>query len=240
MNETLDSLQLNCIPMCDDKTDLWCRAFSFLRTNKTLNSLVLGVKCGVTETCLSAFLIDIAAMLQQNASLESLAVHTFNGIQSKADKYLVLVTALQNNKTLKTLSMYHNRCLTLTDDEDKQMAALLKKNYAMKSLPDIDLVNEAGDVSAILRLNEAGRRYLIEDGSSISKGVEVLSSLNDEINCVFLHLLENPRLCDRSAVEVASDNSAERIESANPANRNGKREQCQSVNEGKESRRRRA
>jgi hypothetical protein len=29
--------------------------------------------------------------------------------------------------------------LTLTHDEDKQMAALSQENYAMKSLPDIDL-----------------------------------------------------------------------------------------------------
>jgi hypothetical protein len=56
-------------------------------------------------------------------------------------------------------------------------------------------------VDAILRLNKAGRRYLIEDGSSISKGVEVLSKVESSINCVFLHLLENPRLCDRRAVE---------------------------------------
>jgi hypothetical protein len=55
-----------------------------------------------------------------------------------------------------------------------------------------------------LRLNEAGRRYLIEDGSSISKGVDVLSRVNNDINCIFLHLLENPRLCDRSAVEIVN------------------------------------
>jgi hypothetical protein len=42
----------------------------------------------------------------------------------------------------------------------------------------------------------------VQDGSSISKGVVVLS-VNDDINSVFLHLLENPRLCDRSAVEIS-------------------------------------
>jgi hypothetical protein len=94
-----------------------------------------------------------------------------------------------------------------TPDEDKQMAALLQKNYAMESLPAIDLKNEAGDVGAILRLNEAGRRYLIEDGTSISKGVEVLSDVSNAINCVFLHPLENPTLCDRSAVEAAASDS---------------------------------
>jgi hypothetical protein len=90
----------------------------------------------------------------------------------------------------------------LNDDESKQMTSLLKKNYALENLPDIDLENEARDVGAILQLNAAGRRYLIEDGSSISKGVGVLSRVNDDINCLFLHLLENPRLCDRSAVEI--------------------------------------
>jgi hypothetical protein len=89
----------------------------------------------------------------------------------------------------------------LTDDEDNQLASLLKKNFALERLPDINLKKRAKrDVGAILRLNEAGRRYLIEDGSSISKGVQVFSRVNDEINCVFLHLLENPRLCDRRAV----------------------------------------
>jgi hypothetical protein len=98
------------------------------------------------------------------------------------------------------------------------MAALLKNNYAIERLPDIDLESEAGDVGAILRLNAAGCRYLIENGSSISKGVEVLSAVRSDINCVFLHLLENPRLCDRSAVEVASDITAQRRDSANLAN----------------------
>jgi hypothetical protein len=34
----------------------------------------------------------------------------------------------------------------------------------------------------ILLLNAAGRRYLIKDGSSISKGVDVLSAVSDEID----------------------------------------------------------
>jgi hypothetical protein len=97
--------------------------------------------------------------------------------------------------------------LRLNDNEDKQIASLIKKNYGLKLLPDI---YQEGDVGTILRLNGAGRRYLIQDGSSISKGVEVLSRVNDDINCVFLHLLENPRLCDRSVVEIVNadeDNS---------------------------------
>jgi hypothetical protein len=88
-----------------------------------------------------------------------------------------------------------------------------------------------------LRLNGAGRRYLIEDGSSISKGVEVLSAVSNEIDCVFLHLLENPRLCDRSAVEVASENNNSRSTSPTVSSNGLKREQA-SVQKSRESRRR--
>jgi hypothetical protein len=85
------------------------------------------------------------------------------------------------------------------------MASLLKKNYASERLPDINLNNPLSrDAGAVLGLNGTGRRYLIEGGSYISKGVEVLSRVNNDINCVFWHLSENPRLCDRSAVEMVS------------------------------------
>jgi hypothetical protein len=104
----------------------------------------------------------------------------------------------------------------LSDDEDKHMASLLKKNNALERIPGIDLENEARNVGAILRLNKAGRRYLIQDGSSISKGVVVLSKVNNDINCVFLHLSENLRLRDRSAVEMVTAGESNSGRSANP------------------------
>jgi hypothetical protein len=151
----------------------------------------------------------------------------------EAEDHVALITALQHNRTLKTLRLHRFSTTQLTDDEDKQMAALLKKNYALESLPAINLKNRGSDVGTILRLNGAGRRYLVEDGSSISKGVEVLSTVNDDINCVFLHLLENPRLCDRSAVEKV--NAGESTNSDGGGG--GKREQA-SAHTGKGSRRR--
>jgi hypothetical protein len=239
---------LKHIPLCDDDADLWRRAFSFLRINKTLKSLVVKLypkyHQNLAGSCVSAFLIDIATMLQKNASLVSISIQSMTKIE--AQDYLAFITALQGNSTLKIVSLKYERLgstvkLHLTDDEDKEIAALLNKNYAVESLPDIDPENEAGDVSAILRLNGAGCRYLIEDGSSISKGVEVLSRVNNDINCVFLHLLENPRLCDRSAVEKVSDAGESNGSSTNPTAGSdcdgGKRERA-SVHEGKVSHRR--
>jgi hypothetical protein len=124
----------------------------------------------------------------------------------------------------------------LNDAESKQMTSLLRKNYALERVPNIV---QGGDAGAILRLNEAGRRYLIEDGSSISKGVEVLNRVSNDINCVFLHLLENPRLCDKKAVEMVSagGNNSNRSTNTTVSGCGGKREQA-SVPKGRESRRR--
>jgi hypothetical protein len=173
----------------------------------------------VIESRAAAFRTDIAAMLQENASLESLSIRRYNLIE--AEEYVELITVLQHNTTLKTLILQHySRVGPLTNDEEQQMAVVLKKNYGLERLPDINQENEAGDVGAILRLNEAGRRYLVQDGSSISKGVEVLCAVSNEINCVFLHLLENPRLCDRSAVEMVSSGQSN-CTSRNPTNSGG-------------------
>jgi hypothetical protein len=68
-------------------------------------------------------------------------------------------------------------------------------------VPDIPCADDR-TVQAIMRLNRVGRWYLIKDGYSISKGINVLSAVTYEIDCVFLHLLENPGLCNRRAAET--------------------------------------
>jgi hypothetical protein len=98
----------------------------------------------------------------------------------------------------------------LSDDEAKQLVSILMKNYGLEHLVAEVRCADDGTVKAILRLNKAGRCYLIEDGSSISKGVEVLSAVNDDINCVFLHLLENPGLCSRRAFETETTTRSRR------------------------------
>jgi hypothetical protein len=86
------------------------------------------VKESVTESCVSAFRIVIAAMLQQSTSLENLAVQ--RGLT------IALVTLLQHNTTLealKTLTFYDSRRLRLSDDEDRQMASQEKLRIGKSS-----------------------------------------------------------------------------------------------------------
>jgi hypothetical protein len=88
----------------------------------------------------------------------------------------------------------------MTADEVKHLTSVVKKNYGLESLHELDSWdNRMEDLRSILRLNKAGRRYLLDGhGSVVSKGVGVLSAVSDDLNGIFLHLLENPSLCNRS------------------------------------------
>jgi hypothetical protein len=104
--------------------------------------------------------------------------------------------ALQLNKTLKALHLGFGTP-KLTDDEVNYLTSVVKKNCGLESLPALDSSkNRTGDLHSILRLNGAGHGYLLDSGSVVSKGVGVLSAVSDDLNCVFLHLLENPSLCN--------------------------------------------
>jgi hypothetical protein len=116
LNETLESLEIRDVRLYDDIAPLWCRALSFLRTNTALKSLVVDVRQGVTESCLSAFRVDIAAMLQENVSLESLSIQSMNTI--KAENYVALITAFQYNRTLEKIMLDYYGTLEFTDDEE--------------------------------------------------------------------------------------------------------------------------
>jgi hypothetical protein len=65
----------------------------------------------------------------------------------------------------------------------------VQENYGWKNLPDS---SRRGRCRLHLAAEpSAGRRYLIEDGSSISKGVAVLSRVNDDINSASLFVGES-------------------------------------------------
>jgi hypothetical protein len=204
-NSTLEDLSLEeMLPSDDDGAVSARNALSFLRTNSTLKSLTVSFTQTQKESYhVSAFRLEAVKILE-NTFLESLTIMGKNGIGIEVEELLALVSALQLNTTLKTLGFQPDffQSLRLTDDEGNRLVSVLMKNYGLERLVPGISCTEDGRVKAILMLNAAGRRYLIKDGSSISKGVDVLSAVSDEIDCVFLHLLENPSLCDRRAADT--------------------------------------
>jgi hypothetical protein len=206
-NTTLEKLSLDeIIPIGDDGAISARNALSFVRTNSTLKSLnisFLFMRAQKESLFVSAFRLEAVKMLE-NTFLKSLTIPDYySGSSIQVEEFLALISALQLNTTLKTLG-FQSSCFAnihFTDDEVNQLVSVLLKNYGLECLvPDIR-VND-GRVKAILRLNGAGRQYLIKDGSSRKKGVDVLSAVSNYIDCVFLHLLENPSLCDRRAAET--------------------------------------
>jgi hypothetical protein len=211
-NSTLEELSLHDMVLSDDDGAVSAHnALSFIRTNSTLQSLRFVFLRDQKQSHISAFRLGALKMLE-NTVLQRLTIHA--DCLFKFDELCALISALQLNTTLKTLGLlfpcledmgnqtYTRKSLYLSDDEVNQLVSILRKNYGLQRLR-LPWANDR-TIKAILRLNRAGRRYLIEDGSSISKGVEVLSAVNKHINCVFLHLLENPGLCNRRAVDEES------------------------------------
>jgi hypothetical protein len=211
-NSTLEELSLyNMFPIGDDGAVSARNALSFLRTNTALKSLTVSFFRTLTrgvleESYVSPFRLEAVKLMEDNSFLESLTIDNSSGsCKVKFEDLLEIISALQLNTTLKTLGFQcSDNNLYFTDNEVSQLVPILMKNYGLEHLvPDMDIrCSNDRTVKAILRLNGAGRRYLIKDGSSISKGVEVLNAVNDDINCVFLHLLENPGLCNRRAVDA--------------------------------------
>jgi hypothetical protein len=164
-----------------------------LGMNKTLRKLHVTGLSFMSEAVIPA----LREGLGKNSTLERLElIHIAHVMQPSF--LIAAVDALQLNKTLKTLRFCYGT-QNLTDDQVKHLTSVVKKNYGLERLPDMYMGFPMGDLRSILRLNEAGRGYLLDcHGYVVSKGVDVLSTVSDDLNCVFLHLLENPSLCNRS------------------------------------------
>jgi hypothetical protein len=102
-----------------------------------------------------------------------------------------IAEGIGNLQELSDITIVDSHCmhplLGMDEDETKALIAVLKRNYRLEEIPGFH--HGAGDIRSIFELNRAGRRYLVQDGSSISKGVDALSGVSNDINYVFLHLL---------------------------------------------------
>jgi hypothetical protein len=52
-----------------------------------------------------------------------------------------------------------------------------------------------GELRSLLQLNAAGRLYMMEDTNNLYRCTEVLGTVRNNLNCLYLHILENPGIC---------------------------------------------
>jgi hypothetical protein len=75
----------------------------------------------------------------------------------------------------------------LVDNDNVQQ--LLKKDKRVQNL-----------ISGLIRMNRSGRNYVQEEPSNTLRGISVLESISDNVECLFVHLRENALLTQRQEV----------------------------------------
>jgi hypothetical protein len=194
-NSTLQELSIRYLGRTSPTSVCFSSLLLALGMNRTLGKLHISGFSSVGGSLIPA----LHEGLGKNPTLEILELIPSGSHVTEPAFHIAVVEALQLNKTLKTLHICYYTP-KLTDDEVKHLTSVVKKNYGLESLPFLDSSDvRMGDLRSILRLNGAGRGYLLGGrGSVVSKGVDVLSGVSDDLNCIFLHLLENSPLCNRS------------------------------------------
>lgn len=61
-------------------------------------------------------------------------------------------------------------------------------------------------VEGILAMNQAERAYILDRGKNVKVGINVLAAASSNLDCLFIHLRENPDLCSCSADLDAMEN----------------------------------
>jgi hypothetical protein len=194
-NSVLESLTLHSPEDLDDTSVVsWRKTLPFIRDNATLKYLKISFNWRPLVPHVATICFDTVTMLEGNTTLESLEIKS-GGITS--DAYIAALNSLQHNLTLTTLRLSPDLA-SMGEEEMSQVISLVKKNYSLAVLDEglSAYEDKTEKVGTLLRLNQAGRRYLIKDAASIAKGVEVLIGVIDDLSCLFYHLSENPTLCD--------------------------------------------
>jgi hypothetical protein len=193
-NSTLEKLFFYDVASdCEDSVS-WREALSFLPANTYLKALTITVGGQLLGPPLAALCITAVALLKENTALQFLEIVS-HGIRPV--DYFAVLSLLKCNYTLKTI---HLSCSLEFEDGDggeaEQLVSAVKKTYGLESLGGW-IETRLPTVGAVLRLNRAGRRYLVQDAASATKGCALLSAVSDDLECLYLHLLENPSLCER-------------------------------------------
>jgi hypothetical protein len=200
-NSTLEKLIFYDVASVDADSVPWREALSFLPVNTYLKALTITIGGQLFGQSLVDLCMDAIALLKSNTALVFLEIVN-HGILPV--DYFKALSLLKCNSTLKTLhlscSLDHLSCSVEFEDgkgsETEQLLSAVKKNYGLESLGGC-IEARVPTVGAVLRLNSAGRRYLVQDAASASKGCALLSAVSDDLDCVYFHLLENPSLCER-------------------------------------------
>jgi hypothetical protein len=187
---------------CEQST-LLSQIAPFLVLNRTLKELTL------FELDLSGDdFVLLAKVLADNVSLQRLEIRMQFQERSNEDA-VTFASYIKRNRTLKYLDIlctgYNLAQYALCIESGDRIISELCRNYELQRMqisPKHRDTHTRGqpewrqNLDAFLRLNMAGRRYLWQDASDRRACVGVLGEVSSNLNCLYLHLRENPLVCN--------------------------------------------
>jgi hypothetical protein len=153
---------------------------SFVRATAScprLKRLVLSLR-SYTATMDAA----LAYCLQTRTSIENITIICLKtAADEPAHDCSLLVKAVKKSYTIQHIRLDSRRGSNLVDSWDADMMA---------------------NISMICRLNRSGRAYMAGDSNNQREGFKVLGAVNEDLNCLYFHLRENPLLCGEQCINT--------------------------------------
>lgn len=159
--------------------------------------------------------------LTKNKTLGSLSIFFGESahIQS-SEALLVTLHKLRKNAALKKGIFSPLPQLSVSRGEELNKCFL--KNYTLnhcpfRMTPDTSRKDNLRNDRIVMKaemirtLNKHGRVYILEDNMNKERGIALLAAVSNNMDCIFLHLKENPSLC-RSSSEAGSAAAALKVE----------------------------
>jgi hypothetical protein len=121
------------------------------------------------------------------------------------ERIIEFIASIPKQSTLKYLSYSagddggHHIRERFTMEQATALLDLIKGNYSLEKLDISDncFPDLKKEMDIIMRLNAAGRRYVVlGEESNVQAGIYVLSAVSDDLDCLFYHLRENPLILD--------------------------------------------
>lgn len=195
----LISLALTTLyPVFADET--FHQFFEGVALNTTLKELYI-------DSCMTTLgLARGISTLKENKTLEKLE------ILNQRDKAEALVECMSKlmHTGIKTFCFHNGSKISLSVQQGRSVLESLQQNYTLSECPFC--IGTGGSkqekkdimesVRIIYKLNRFGRQYLRDEKGSKEKAVTLLSKVNDDLDCTFFHLLENPTLCELERPEA--------------------------------------
>ena len=145
-------------------------------------------------------LMSLGKALSKNTSLELLRFHA-NFLEIPSGEILEFASYLAKNNSIRYCSLSGFPVIPFSAEEDgEHFLNIMRSNVTMEefylNLSTRDTPRWLHEYRALLRLNRAGRRYVRQDPTNHLECVNVLDAARDDLDCLYLHLRENPSICN--------------------------------------------